>query len=153
MRRIVFLGLALSMAGTCFGQSELYQVVDGYKVDAETLKGFKTWRAAACDRCHGANQEGLVGPSLVNSLKVLTKQRAVKYVPECGVEFESLGLHPPRLRQILLWRIPKDNPRFDPSKPAILKIPFLLRPDEEIEDSDEVLLPLLHPPRSVHCSR
>jgi mono/diheme cytochrome c family protein len=47
-------------------------VVDGYKVDANTMEGFRTWRAAACDRCHGANQEGLVGPSLVNSLKVLT---------------------------------------------------------------------------------
>ncbi len=51
----------------------LYTVVDGTKVDADTLKGFKTWRAAACDRCHGPNQEGLVGPSLVESLKVLTK--------------------------------------------------------------------------------
>ncbi len=51
----------------------LYTVVDGYKVDPDTMTGFRTWRAAACDRCHGANQEGLVGPSLVNSLKVLTK--------------------------------------------------------------------------------
>ena len=51
----------------------LSTVVDGTKVDADTLKGFKTWRAAACDRCHGPNQEGLVGPSLVESLKVLTK--------------------------------------------------------------------------------
>lgn len=51
----------------------LYTVVDGTKVDADTLAGFKTWRAAACDRCHGPNQEGLVGPSLVESLKVLTK--------------------------------------------------------------------------------
>lgn len=51
----------------------LYTVVDGTKVDADTLTGFKTWRAAACDRCHGPNQEGLVGPSLVESLKVLTK--------------------------------------------------------------------------------
>ncbi|WP_293368905.1 cytochrome c [Nevskia sp.] len=55
----------------------LYTVVDGTKVDAETLKGFKTWRAAACDRCHGANQEGLVGPSLVESLKVLTKEEFI----------------------------------------------------------------------------
>jgi mono/diheme cytochrome c family protein len=53
---------------------KLYTVVDGYKVDPETMKGFRTWRAAACDRCHGANQEGLVGPSLVNSLKTLTKE-------------------------------------------------------------------------------
>jgi mono/diheme cytochrome c family protein len=51
----------------------LYTVVDGTKVDADTLTGFKTWRAAACDRCHGPNQEGMVGPSLVESLKTLTK--------------------------------------------------------------------------------
>jgi len=57
-----------------------YKVVDGYKVDAFTMTGFRTWRAGACDRCHGANQEGLVGPSLVNSLKTLTKDEFVKTV-------------------------------------------------------------------------
>ena len=56
----------------------LYKVVDGYKVDANTLVGFRTWRSAACDRCHGANQEGLVGPSLINSLKTLTKDEFVQ---------------------------------------------------------------------------
>ena len=61
-------------------KSALYTVVDGNKVDANTLQGFKTWRAAACDRCHGANQEGLVGPSLVNSLKTLTKDEFVQTV-------------------------------------------------------------------------
>jgi len=50
-----------------------YKVVDGTKVDDYTMAGFRTWRQAACDRCHGANQEGMVGPSLVESLKVLTK--------------------------------------------------------------------------------
>src|SRR4249919_2065404 len=50
-----------------------YTVVDGYKVDSKTMDGFRAWRAAACDRCHGANQEGLVGPSLVESLKTLSK--------------------------------------------------------------------------------
>ncbi|WP_028310140.1 c-type cytochrome [Derxia gummosa] len=50
-----------------------YQVVDGNKVDANTLKGWKTWRSLACERCHGAQQEGLVGPSLVDSLKKLSK--------------------------------------------------------------------------------
>ncbi|MEX0959235.1 MAG: cytochrome c [Burkholderiales bacterium] len=54
--------------------SALYTVKDGYKVDAATLEGFKTWRAAACDRCHGANQQGLVGPSLLESMKVLSKE-------------------------------------------------------------------------------
>jgi mono/diheme cytochrome c family protein len=54
-------------------KTELYTVVDGYKVDPNTMKGFRTWRTAACDRCHGANQEGLVGPSLIVSLKTLSK--------------------------------------------------------------------------------
>jgi mono/diheme cytochrome c family protein len=57
-----------------------YKVVDGYKVDPETLKGFRAWRAAVCDRCHGANQEGSVGPSMIESLKRLSKQEFVEIV-------------------------------------------------------------------------
>jgi mono/diheme cytochrome c family protein len=67
-------------------KTDLYTVVDGYKVDANTMKGFRTWRAAACDRCHGANQEGLVGPSLINSLKVLTKDEFKTTVTEGRLE-------------------------------------------------------------------
>jgi mono/diheme cytochrome c family protein len=55
--------------------TDLYTVKDGNQVDAKTLTGWKTWRAMACERCHGASQEGLVGPALVNSLKVLTKDQ------------------------------------------------------------------------------
>lgn len=77
MKRLAALALPLMLAlhgGDALAEgTALYTVVDGYKVDANTMKGFRTWRQAACDRCHGANQEGLVGPSLVNSLKVLTK--------------------------------------------------------------------------------
>jgi mono/diheme cytochrome c family protein len=51
-----------------------YRVVDGTKVDGNTLKGWRTWRAMACERCHGAKQEGLVGPSLLDRLKVLSKE-------------------------------------------------------------------------------
>src|SRR5262249_53729165 len=51
----------------------VYTVKDGDKVDDKTLEGWKTWRAMACERCHGPEQEGLVGPSLVNSLKALSK--------------------------------------------------------------------------------
>ena len=47
---------------------------DGNKVDAKTLMGWKTWRALACERCHGAEQEGLVGPALVETLKTLSKE-------------------------------------------------------------------------------
>ena len=63
---------AAPQAGSSAGS--LYTVSDGNKVDAKTLAGWKTWRALACERCHGAAQEGLVGPALVDSLKVLTKE-------------------------------------------------------------------------------
>ena len=57
-----------------------YTVVDGYKVDPNTMNGFRAWRAAACDRCHGASQQGLVGPSLIESFKTLSKDDFVKTV-------------------------------------------------------------------------
>jgi mono/diheme cytochrome c family protein len=74
----------------------LYKVVDGYKVDAETLKGFRAWRAAACDRCHGANQEGLVGPPLVVSMKTLSKPDFIKTVRDGRLEkgMQSFGNSP-----------------------------------------------------------
>ncbi len=72
--------ILMCLAGATHAQDRPYTVVDGYKVDAETMKGFRTWRAAACDRCHGANQEGLVGPSLVISLKTLSKEDFIKTV-------------------------------------------------------------------------
>jgi mono/diheme cytochrome c family protein len=97
--------LALFVATAAWGQSAApaqtstgpqYKVVDGYKVDAETMKGFRTWRAAACDRCHGANQEGLVGPSLLASLKTLTKEEFVKTVRDGRLEkgMQSFGTSP-----------------------------------------------------------
>ena len=67
-------------------KTDLYTVADGIKVDAKTLEGFKIWRAAACDRCHGANQEGMVGPSLIESLKKLTKAEFVTVLKEGRLE-------------------------------------------------------------------
>ena len=63
-------------------QTALYTVEDGYKVDPMTLQGFRVWRSAACDRCHGANQDGLVGPSLLQSLKTLTPEEFRKTVTD-----------------------------------------------------------------------
>jgi mono/diheme cytochrome c family protein len=92
---IALAGLAASTTAQAQEKVEtpLYTVVDGYKVDANTMKGFRTWRQAACDRCHGANQEGMVGPSLVNSLKVLTKEEFVKTVRDGRLEkgMQSFG--------------------------------------------------------------
>ncbi len=80
------------MAGVCVYagadevKTELYTVVDGYMVDENTLNGFRTWRASACDRCHGANQEGMVGPSLIESMKILSKEEFVKTMTEGRLE-------------------------------------------------------------------
>ena len=74
-RFLMMLALVLSSASVADNaSSDLYQVQDGTKVDSKTLMGWKTWRALACERCHGAQQEGLVGPSLIDSLKVLSKE-------------------------------------------------------------------------------
>lgn len=74
----------------------LYTVVDGYKVDPDTLTGFRTWRAAACDRCHGANQEGLVGPSLIESLKNISKEEFIAVTRDGRLEkgMQSFGNDP-----------------------------------------------------------
>lgn len=63
--------LLLLLFSIAYAEKPLYVVKDG-KVDAATEKGFKVWQAAACGRCHGNNQQGLVGPSLIASLKDLT---------------------------------------------------------------------------------
>jgi cytochrome c553 len=96
MFRKIALGLLMLTSGTAFAQDALYKVVDGYKVDENTMKGFRTWRAAACDRCHGANQEGMVGPSLIASMKTLTKAEFVKVVRDGRLEkgMQSFGTSP-----------------------------------------------------------
>jgi mono/diheme cytochrome c family protein len=70
---VLLVGLNVLASADDRVQTDLYTVVDGYRVDPGTMQGFRTWRAAACDRCHGANQQGLVGPSLLDSMKVLSR--------------------------------------------------------------------------------
>lgn len=97
MLRVILCGwLGVMAATTQAAEPPLYTVEEGYKVDQETMKGFRTWRQAACDRCHGANQEGLVGPSLVNSLKTLTKDEFIKTVRDGRLEkgMQSFGNSP-----------------------------------------------------------
>jgi len=85
--RVAFVASTLACAAVLAQDANTpYKVVDGYKVDPVTLQGFRTWRAAACDRCHGANQEGMVGPSLINSLKTLSKDDFVKTLKDGRLE-------------------------------------------------------------------
>ncbi len=88
--------LLFACAAHAQSAAPLYTVQDGYKVDSHTIKGFRAWRQAACDRCHGANQEGLVGPSLVASLKTLTKDEFIKTVRDGRLDkgMQSFGNSP-----------------------------------------------------------
>jgi len=87
-------GIAFALVGLVVGPTVSaddtpYTVADGNKVDKITLEGWRTWRALACERCHGARQEGLVGPPLIESLKSLSKaefrQTMMKGRPEKGM--------------------------------------------------------------------
>jgi mono/diheme cytochrome c family protein len=78
-RNLLALALAASMLTAAYvtwaDETPPYTVEEGNKTDQQTYDGWRTWRALACDRCHGPNQEGLVGPSLVESLKTMTKEQ------------------------------------------------------------------------------
>jgi mono/diheme cytochrome c family protein len=87
-------GTACALAGLGLGlvvaaDDKPYQVTEGNKVDKSTLEGWRTWRALACERCHGARQEGMVGPSLVEALQRLSKEQfkhsVLKGNPEKGM--------------------------------------------------------------------
>lgn len=89
-RFVVMVGallMALSVNAHSEGATEtLYTVVDGNKVDAATLQGWKIWRSMACERCHGPAQEGLVGPSLIDALKRLSKEEVKTTILEGRLE-------------------------------------------------------------------
>ncbi len=57
-------------------------VVDGYRVDAQTYAGYRVWRSQNCGGCHGAEQQGLTGPALTDSLKRLTREEFERTVRE-----------------------------------------------------------------------
>jgi len=54
-------------------KAALYSVVDGNKLDANSYAGFKLYRNW-CARCHGTYGQGMVGPNLADSLKVITEK-------------------------------------------------------------------------------
>ena len=86
---IAFALAALAAGHVVAADDKPYKVSDGNKVDKITLEGWRTWRALACERCHGAKQEGLVGPSLLESMKRLSKEEfklsVLKGRPEKGM--------------------------------------------------------------------
>lgn len=71
------------------------------------------------------------------------KQRAVRYLDECELQFRSLGPHDRNRRRIIIWRVPEGNPHYDPHKRKLLAVPLLLFSDESIEDNDSTIGPIL----------
>jgi mono/diheme cytochrome c family protein len=72
--KLVTLALNVSVATSAVMLSPS-AMAEATKVDDATLGGWRTWRALACERCHGAEQEGLVGPSLIDSMKQLSQEQ------------------------------------------------------------------------------
>ena len=68
------------------------------------------------------------------------QQRAVRYLSENELEFRSLGTHDRGRRRIIAYRLPANH---ETHPNHIMKIPFLLFADETVEDTDEVLLPIV----------
>lgn len=83
-----------ALASTAMAQEAPYKVAEGNKVDAKTLNGWKVWRQAACERCHGANQEGMVGPSLIEGLKKYTKEEFIGIVVDGSHADRGMPPHP-----------------------------------------------------------
>jgi hypothetical protein len=81
---------------------------------------------------------------LPSKILTKTKQRAMHYEEECDGEFRSLGDHKKDRRRLIIWRIPPDNPWYNPDKQPLMKIPMLLNADETVEDRDDILDPIFH---------
>ena len=103
-----------------------YSVTEGKKVDPATLEGWRTWRALACERCHGARQEGLVGPSLLESMRRLTKdefrQTLLKGRPEKGMpNFEGSEMVIKNLEGLYAYLKGRSDGAIEPGRREALK--------------------------------
>lgn len=72
------------------------------------------------------------------------KQRAVRMLDEFEREYRSLGQHDPKQRRVIVYRLPSDNPNWDPEHPQLIPIPILEAFEGEFKDTDECLLPVVH---------
>lgn len=54
-------------------EEPLYTVTNGNEMDASSYKGFKLFRNW-CARCHGTYGQGMVGPNLADSLKLISQE-------------------------------------------------------------------------------
>lgn len=57
-----------------YAEDKLYTVSNGNELDANSYNGFKLFRNW-CARCHGTYGQGMVGPNLADSLKLISKEQ------------------------------------------------------------------------------
>jgi len=129
MRALLLIGAtaaACAFAHAAEQGDKPYKVVDGYKVDAKTMTGFRTWRAAACDRCHGAAQQGLVGPSLIESLKKINEEDFAALMKTGRLEkgMPSFGESPAVMQNTsALYQYLKGRSNGDITQPKVEELP------------------------------
>ena len=73
-------------------EEALYSVVDGNKLDAGSYAGYELYRNT-CAVCHGTYAQGMIGPNLAESLKVITEKEFFNVV-ENG-KTGTIGMMPP----------------------------------------------------------
>jgi len=59
-----------------------YVVKDSNRVDTRTYAGWRAVRQFDCARCHGAQYQGLLGPSLIEAARVNTRAQFVRALLE-----------------------------------------------------------------------
>jgi len=64
-----------------YAEDAPYTVTNGTHLDADSYKGFKLFRNW-CARCHGTYGQGMVGPNLADSLKIISKDEFVNTVTD-----------------------------------------------------------------------
>lgn len=80
--RCGFLTIAALAASAVLAEQLPYTVQDGTKVDERTYSGWRTLRQFDCARCHGADYEGSVGPSLIESVRARGREEFVRLILE-----------------------------------------------------------------------
>ena len=79
---VVVLVAGFSAIGSGAPEDTPYVAQDSVRVDKRTYAGWRTVRQFDCARCHGAQYQGLLGPSLIEAARVNTRAQFVRALLE-----------------------------------------------------------------------
>jgi mono/diheme cytochrome c family protein len=69
---LIIASATIAPVHSSFAAEPAYTVSNGNELDAHSYKGFKLFRNW-CARCHGSYGQGMVGPNLADSLKIISE--------------------------------------------------------------------------------